>query len=219
MAVIAVNRTRNPRGFRSGGLSLIEAVISMVIVATLMVMALSTLGTLARARQVQSAQCRAPALARRLMSEIFQTCYEEPDATPVFGPESPEAGYSRADYDDVDDYNGWSASPPRMKDGTVVENLTGWTRSVTVQYVDPDSIGTPTGSDYGLKRITVTVTDPRGDPTYLVALRSRSSIYDQQPASETTYVSWAGVELQIGSDPQGRAVSGANILNLVALED
>jgi len=216
---MAVNRATRSRRGRRAGLSLVEAMIAMVIVAVMLVMALNTLGTLARARQVQSIQCRTPALAQWLLAEILQSCYQEPYVSPIFGPEAPETTLVRANYDDVDDYNGWSASPHQMTEGTVMANLTGWSRSVTVQYVDPDSIGTPTGTDQGIKRITVTVTDPRGVQTILYALRASNSVYDLRGDTEITYLTWVGAQLQSGSDQQGRVVSGANILNQIPVEE
>ncbi len=215
---MAVNRATRSRRGRGAGLSLVEAMISMVIVAVMLVMALNTIGSLARSWQVQSTQCRAPALAQQLMAEIIQSSYQEPYVSPIFGPEAPETSLVRADYDDVDDYNGWSASPPQLKDGTAMANLTGWTRSAAVQYVDPDDVSTPSGTNQGLKRITVTVTDPKGVQTTLYALRSNNSVYDLRGEAETTYLAWVGTQLQIGSDQQGRVVAGANILNQIVVE-
>lgn len=215
---MAVNRATRSRRSRSAGLSLVEAMISMVIVAVMLVMALNTIGSLARSWQAQSTQCRAPALAQQLMTEIIQGCYQEPYDSPIFGLEAPETSLVRADYDDVDDYNGWSASPPQLKDGTAMANLSGWTRSAAVQYVDPDNVSTPSGTNQGLKRITVTVTDPRGVQTALYALRANNSVYDLRGEAETTYLTWVGAQLQIGSDQQGRVVAGANVLNQIVVE-
>ena len=50
------------------------------------------------------------------------------DATgPVlFGHEIGEATTSRASCNDVDDYNGWTETPPQNQDGTSMSNLSGW---------------------------------------------------------------------------------------------
>ena len=37
----------------------------------------------------------------------------------------------------VDDFNGWSESPPQERDGTVMSGLSGWQRSVLVERVTP----------------------------------------------------------------------------------
>jgi|GEM_PF-6598319 len=98
-----------------------------------------------------------------------------PDVNPIYtGPELPESSSSRADWDDVDDYEGWSASPPQLKDGTPIADYSGWTREVAVAYVDPlDPNGLSASEDLGLKRIIVRATDPQGRKTALFALRSQ----------------------------------------------
>lgn len=205
------SKSRHPS--RPDGFTLVEAVISMVILAVMVVMALHTLGSSARSRQIQATLSKGPALAGQLMTEVLQSAYEEPNEAVTFGPEASETGPDRAGYDDVDDYHGWSALPPQDKAGTAISNLTGWRRSVTVEYADPDNPTATVADDRGLKRITVTVTAPRGEQTTLTAMRSNVSGYDRQPAEQTTYVSWVGVELQIGSNAEARVHSGVNLLN------
>ena len=195
------------------GFTLIEAVISSVIVATMLVAALNALGSATRAARIQADRCLGPNLARQLMAEIVQNCYREPDRRPAFGVESPESTRSRAAWDDVDDYDRWSASPPQAKDGGDLTHADGWTRSVRVRYVEPADPGRTTGTDKGLKRITVTATSSEGKTYSLTALRSEASIYDYQPAEPTTILSYVGVELQIGSFDQTRVSSGTNIFN------
>ena len=208
-----------PARTRRRGMTLIEAVISMLIVAVMMVAALQTVGNTARSRQAQASLRRGPALARDLISEILPNLYVDGGGSPVFGPESGEAsGGTRANFDDVDDYHGWSESTVQAKDGTALSALAGWSRSVAVVYVSPDDLDTPVGTDTGLKRITVTVTDPQGRKTAVSALRSRAGVYDHPPAVETTYLSSVGVEIQIGQDADVRVVSAANLLNRVPVE-
>ena len=113
------------------GMTLIEAVISMMIVAVMMVAALQTVGTTARHRQAQASLRRGPALARDLISEILPNRYVDADAGAVFGPETGEAvSGNRAGFDDVDDYHGWAESTIQAKDGTALSDLAGWSRSV-----------------------------------------------------------------------------------------
>jgi len=201
------------------GMTLIEAVISLLIVAIMMVAALQTVGNTARSRQAQASLRRGPALARDLMAEILPNLYVDGSDSPTFGPESGEtSGGTRTAFDDVDDYHGWSESTIQMKDGTALSDLAGWSRSVAVVYVHPDDLDTPVGTDTGLKRITVTVTDPIGRKSTASALRSRAGLYDHPPAVETTYLSSVGIEIQVGKDANVRVVSAANPLNRVPVE-
>lgn len=202
------------RGSRRGGFTLVEAMFSMLIVSVMTVAVLNTLGSAATADRVHAAERRRPALAMELMAEVLATSYVD-GSDPVFGPETGEAGTSRADFDDVDDYHGWSSSPPEQRDGTAISGLTGWTRAVTVQYVSPTDVETTVGANQGLKRITVTVTDPQNRSTQVTAVRGSSSTYDYTPGSSTTYVNWVGVALQVGPGEQARIFQGANPLNAV----
>ena len=210
---------RRPGCRRRRGMTLIEAVISLAIVAVMMVAALQTVGNTARSRQAQASLRRGPSLARDLMAEILPNRYVDTGASPVFGPETGEgAGGTRANFDDIDDYHGWSETTIQVKDGTALTDLTGWSRSVDVVYVTATDLDTPVGTDTGLKRITVTVTDPQGRKASVSALRSRAGLYDHPPAVETTYLSSVGVEIQIGQDANVRVVSAANPLNRVPVE-
>jgi Tfp pilus assembly protein PilV len=171
MITFPVATTRRPlrRAF-----SMIEVTISTVIVAGMLVAAVTTVGAASRARQTMTGRELGVLLAQQLMSEILPQAYEEPDDMPAFGRESAESPDSRAAYDDIDDYDGWSASPPQDKTGNVLPNLDGWRRSVTVELTRPDDLTQKAASDQGLKRIIVTVACNEVDAATLVAVRSLS---------------------------------------------
>jgi hypothetical protein len=57
----------------------------------------------------------------------------------------------------VDDFNGWSESPPKDRDGTAMSELSGWTRSVAVVWVSSANLSTVSVTETGVKRVTVTV--------------------------------------------------------------
>jgi len=198
------------------GFTLIESIIASLIVGALIVSALHMFGSLARGRQVVVAGYTSDGVAGQLLSEIMQNRFEDPDETIVFGPEASEGSFPRANWDDVDDYHNWSATPPETKDGTAISPLAGWERTVTVENVNLGTLTSAGSTRTGLKKITVTVTDPIGRQSSLAALRSDSSGYDQDdPREQTTYVAWMGVALQVGSDTRTRVYSGAHTLNLV----
>ncbi len=139
----------------SSGFTLIEAAISTVIVSVMFVAALNTVGAARVAQHKAALVGRGRTFASALMQEILQQSYQEPGATWVFGREAGESDTSRAAYDDVDDYHGWTESPPVAKDGTALPNSANWSRTVTVEWVDPQQPKQVRGTETGAKRITV----------------------------------------------------------------
>ncbi len=154
------------------GFSLIEVVVSTLITGLLLVVSLQTLGAALRASQSTSRQGQATLLAGDLMAEILGTEYLEPDDdTAIFGPESDEQNGTRAGFDDVDDYDGWSALPPQTKAGKQLDYRQSWRREVTVTHIDPNdpSQSLSDADDLGIKLITVSVSY---QDTLLVQLRA-----------------------------------------------
>ena len=204
------NQTRR----RRRGLSLAEVAISTLLVGLMVVTSMKAVGGVFRTWQVGGQQVDGAALAQELMTEVLQARYEEPDDTPIFGRETTEAINERANWDDTDDYDDWSASPPEAKDGTALANYSGWTRAVVVEKIDPSSfsIVADSAADTDLRRITVTVTDPQSRQTTLVVFQSPWGAVEQAPDVDTTFVTWVGIELQLSS--VGTTVqSGSNIVN------
>lgn len=141
----------------AGGFSLMETVMATLLVGLLLTAVLNNVGATMAGRYNLSERSRGYALANDLMGEVVNSQYQEPTDTPLFGRESGEVGTVRSQWDDVDDFNGWSESPLQRRDGTVIPNTTGWTRSVTVERVNPDNLTQTVGTESGAKRITVTV--------------------------------------------------------------
>ena len=138
--------------------TLVEATLSTIIVGVMIVAALSTVGATRLGEYKAGQSCRGLPLAQDLLAEILQQAYEDPNTPVLFGPEAGEATSHRADFDDVDDYHNWSASPPQRKNGAPMNDLAGWERHVEVVWVNPDELSQTVGSDQNVKRITVTVT-------------------------------------------------------------
>jgi type II secretory pathway pseudopilin PulG len=152
--------------------TIVEAVISTVIVAVMFVAALSTVGA-ARITQHRAALVsRGRLLVESLLSEVLQQSYKDSDGAAVFGVESGEATTTRADFDDVDDFDGWSSSPPVGRDGTPLTSSTGWKRTVQVQWVDASDPGQVKAVETGVKRVTVTAAYGGVPQASLVALRT-----------------------------------------------
>jgi len=163
-------RTSNSRW--QGGFTLIEAVLSTVIVSVMFVAALNTVGAARVAQHKAALVGRGRTFASSLMQEILQQSYQEPGSTWVFGREAGESDTSRAAYDDVDDYHGWTESPPVAKDGTALPNSANWSRTVTVEWVDPQQPKQVRGTETGAKRITVVASFRNVPQATVVAVRT-----------------------------------------------
>jgi hypothetical protein len=140
----------------------------------MMVAAMNTLGAFIRGQQHMAEQSRGWLLAQELASEILACLYEEPDGTPLFGRETGESSTSRAQYDDVDDYNGWQSAPPRERDGTPLAELAGWQRSVSIAWVSLADPAQAMASEQGVKRITIEVRFRDEVITLLTAIRTKA---------------------------------------------
>jgi prepilin-type N-terminal cleavage/methylation domain-containing protein len=140
------------------GFSLVETSISVMLVGVLMVAALQSMGAAKRREGDTVDRLLGQQLASGLLNEILLQAYREPEAdeASIFGPEPGEVTGNRALYDDVDDYIAWSASPPKDRSGNQLAGCAGWTRSVSVVWADPNTLGVTASTNTGLKKITVT---------------------------------------------------------------
>jgi type II secretory pathway pseudopilin PulG len=157
-------------GPEARGFTIAEAAVSTVIVAVMFVAALNTVGASLSTQRRTATISRGHLFASVLISEICGQSYQD-SASPVFGPETGESTATRADFDDVDDYSGWSGAPTD-KDGTALPNSTGWTQSVTVAWIDRLAPATVVGSESGAKRITVVTKYNNVPQITLVAIRT-----------------------------------------------
>jgi len=154
------------------GLTLIECLMSMLLLSLVMVGAIAAVGGSHRMQGILSDRVLGQQLAMGLMQEVLEKAYEEPDDLLSFGPEGAEITAGRPLYDDVDDYNGLVDSPPADQNGNVLPGYTGWSRNVAVEWADPISFQSTTTSNTQLKRVTVTVLHAGKTVATLVSYRS-----------------------------------------------
>lgn len=205
---VVVRETGRANGRR--GYTLVEVAVSTLIMGVLVVGALNVVGSSVKTQRVAATGLDAPALGHQLMAEILALPYEDPDEpTTSIGLDTGESNITRVDFDDLDDYDGWSRIPPEAKDGTPLPNVSDWQRQAAVQYFDPSTGGT-TPTDTGVKLITVTIVPPTGLNFELNALRSKWGALQQSSPIDATLVTSLDGELQIGST--GRPAQSATLL-------
>ena len=196
---------------RRAGFSLLEVVISALLIGVLIVPALSVFGSITRSYALRGHQATADSLAQDLLSEIVQLRFDDPDPiTRTFGPEDAES--TRADFNDVDDYANLLEEPPTHRDGTDLDRVDDFTRSVTIEFVNVDDPAQVESNETELKRIRVQVDSPRlSSPVTLFALRARTSPQDTDPTRAKTVTRRVDLQLSTGELPVLQ--TGMNLLN------
>jgi len=142
----------------SAGFSMVEAVISILLIGVLLVAALNTVAVSRASQRIMTDREHGIHLAQQLMTEILQMPYMEPGAnTDSLGLDIGEALPDRTKFDDVDDYNNWLRQPPENRDGTVVPGSAGYRRTVGVYWATPTNLDQLSQTSTGVKTIRVTV--------------------------------------------------------------
>lgn len=142
---------------RLRGITLVEAVISMLLVSVLVVTAMQATAASGAGQYKTAQRTTGRLLADALINEILPLAYEDRDATPLFGREGSESASNKATFDDVDDFGGWVESPPQDRNGTVMPGMNGWERRVVVDRVHATIPTQVVSTESGAKRIVVTV--------------------------------------------------------------
>ncbi len=170
-------RPRPPSLARQAGASLIELIVTMVIMAIVLTGIAVVFFATVKQTPEPVIDTRAAELGQAYLDEILTKRYDahageggiprcnstDPGATPCSTTLGPEPGETRATYDDVDDYNGLDESPPRGAQGAVLPGYAGYRVQISVVYA---GTGLGLASNQDAKRITVTITSPLG--THLV---------------------------------------------------
>ncbi len=155
-------------------LTLVEVILSTVVVGVMMAGALATVSASQRASRAEADRAFAQLLAQDLLDEIMALPYTDASDTFVIsGPSLAEVGTgNRSLFNDVNDYTGWSESPPRRRDGTTIPGAAGLSRRVAVDFLTPNAWTTPSVTDQGVARITVSVTRRGGTIATAVGVRT-----------------------------------------------
>ena len=164
-----------PRPGKCHALTLVEVAVSMFVMSMMLLAALGAVGGARRGLQLTAERQQGVLLAHQLMTEILQQPYEDVNlGEGSFGLGADEVGDgSRALWEDVDDYDGWSASPPQDKAGNNLAGFDDWSREVDVAWYD---LSNTRDYDTRVKRVTVTVRCRGRQVAQLVALRTGSGM-------------------------------------------
>ena len=142
---------------RRRAFTIVEAALSTIVIGVMLVAALNTVAASRASQARNTSRTVGVELAKSLMAEITAQTYED-GGLPVgsFGLPLAKVTGNRSKFNDVDDYDGLSDTPPKAKDGTALGGLPEWSRTVRVRWVNPANPETVQIVNTGAKRITVT---------------------------------------------------------------
>jgi type II secretory pathway pseudopilin PulG len=157
---------------RRGGFTLVEAILSMLIVGVVGVAALTAATQAIKTRRTLDDRRSGRDLARLMFEEVMSKRFEEPEEAALdpsrLGPdESEDPRLDRSRLDDIDDYNEYENEPGvglMDAQGALIEGTQGWAVRVDVSYVEPVNFERRTYDDLvsrglplDVKRVLVTV--------------------------------------------------------------
>ena len=155
---------RGRRGKTHPGFSYVEILMAAVIMSILLVSALRLSGNLGRSQQFLTGRESAGMLILNLLAEIEKQNYRDPAAIDdTLGRETGESASARLNYDDIDDYDGWTANPPEDQSGQSYSQYSHLSRSVSVRYVAAYDFMQTVGTNEGFKEVTITISRAGGD--------------------------------------------------------
>jgi len=147
------------RRFRAvGGFCQMEIVASTALVGIVMVATMSSIAASRKRAAFELIRLQGQSLANELLTEILAlpACDPEDGASTTLGLESGESGGAgRTKWDDIDDYDGLSESPPQTREGSDIPAFGNWSRKTIVERLKSDD-WTNINSDYdNVYRVTV----------------------------------------------------------------
>lgn len=156
---------------RAKGFSLIELVITIVIIGIALSALSSSLFSGAGRNADPLVQAKATHLSQAYLDEILAMRYQE--NSPLGGgrvgtcsEDGPEAGETRSSFDDVDDYNGLNESADFL-DVSASSNYSGFNIAIAVSCVGPTG-----ASSNSSKLIAITITTPAQQTLAFSAFRA-----------------------------------------------
>ncbi|MBS0197533.1 MAG: prepilin-type N-terminal cleavage/methylation domain-containing protein [Planctomycetes bacterium] len=138
------------------GMSLVECVIAAGILGVATVAGLRAAASAATTHRKAVERSTGAALAMGLLEEAAAQPYAGSGGSVI----KALRGLLLTDkskFVSVDDYDGWRESPPQDASGKPMAGLSGWTRMVSVDPVDPANLDATVNVETGMKRIRVTV--------------------------------------------------------------
>jgi type II secretory pathway pseudopilin PulG len=162
-----------PRARMRRAMTYVELLVSFAIIGTAVTASLKAISSYGLGARIAADRTVSLELATQLMAEINALPYVDSGGGTSLGIETGETLANRTTFDDIDDYDNYTESPPTDRTGNVLSEYTGFRRAVTVVY--DTSLAARTGrtlSATAFKRITVIVSKDGREVVRLVTVRS-----------------------------------------------
>ncbi len=148
-------------GGRARGTTIVECVVSLLVVAFMLVAGLGAAGSSRKTIAIADRRATAWWMADDMMTAVLAKRYREGSGSATLGVDGGERANFKADFDDVDDFNGWG------------EQIgTQWAVAVGVVWSNPQAPSNHADRESGLKRVTVTVRWRGGELARLVGMKA-----------------------------------------------
>lgn len=158
---------------RVHGLTLVELVMAIALSGILVVALMSSYSSIVGRSSDPMIRAQSLAIAESFLEEATGKAFLDP-ATGTRCP-APEA--SRANFNNVCDYNGYSASTITLPTGTAVSGLSGYAVAISVAAIGSGELGAVPATC--ALRITVAVTSPLNETLSVTGYRTD---YESTPA-------------------------------------
>jgi len=140
------------------GASLVEVALSTIVLAFVVVGALRVLVGVTERRALIVRTTLGESLADEMLAAVMSRPFyaEGVIRASEWGPSATEQSADAwGTFDDCDDFDGWSASPPEEPDGDPLKDFEGWGRSVSVDWVSLTTLESTASPE--VKRVRVQV--------------------------------------------------------------
>lgn len=139
------------------GITLIECAGASIILGLMITAGLRAAAGAGAAQAISARSLTGSLLAEGLVNEVTALAYVEPSGSATLGLDSGEVASDKTTFDDVDDFDNWTESPPKAPGGTAISGMSRWTRSVRVYRALASAPDSNSATESGLKRIEVSV--------------------------------------------------------------
>ncbi|OGS01352.1 MAG: hypothetical protein A2V88_17835 [Elusimicrobia bacterium RBG_16_66_12] len=143
-----------------GGFLMMEVLLTFVVIGIAMTALNAALIMMVKSNTAGEASVVSAHLSQRMLEEIRLRRWDERTPTPAkytsnrsnIGRDGAESSADKSGYDDIDDFDGWSESPPRDPLNNPLTAFDDYATSVTVRYVNVTTLGS-TGSRTDFKAV------------------------------------------------------------------